>query len=82
MKANPQLNLVGDNPSADTIEVLTELLELARSGALTGVAFVAMYKGRQIQTGTAGESSRNPVFTLGALRVMEDRIMSHLTGGR
>lgn len=74
----PPFSIAGENPSTDTVEVLSELLELARSGQLIGVAYVGMYKRRQLQTGTTGEASRSPVFAVGAVRVLEQTIIQHL----
>jgi hypothetical protein len=74
--------LAGEHPSTDTVAVLVELLDLARSGQLIGVAYVGMFKRRHLQTGTTGEASRSPVFTVGAVRVLEESIIHHIVNSR
>jgi hypothetical protein len=77
----PPLSIIGDRPATDTVQTLEELLALARRGELIGIAFVGMYTRRRIQTGTTGEATRSPVFTIGAVRVLEQSIIHHLGPG-
>jgi hypothetical protein len=77
----PNLSVIGSPPATDTVQTLEYLLDLARRGELIGIAFVGMYKRRRIQTGTTGEASRSPVFTIGAVRVLEQSIIHHLGAG-
>lgn len=71
-------SLAGEHPSSDTIEVLRELLGMAEHGQVIGIACVVMLKRRQLQTLTTGEASRSPVFTVGAVRVLEQSILNHV----
>lgn len=70
----PRYRLVHDTISGDTVEALQELLSAAKSGHIIGIAFVAMYRGRQFIVNTAGEARRNPTFTRGMLRALDDRL--------
>lgn len=53
--------------SKDTERLLEELLLMARSGQLIGIAFVGLLPERQFTSGWAGEAAEDPVFTIGAL---------------
>jgi hypothetical protein len=74
----PPFRIAVEYPSEDTVQALGELLALATNGDLIGIAFVAMYKRRRIQTGTTGEAARSPVFTVGAVRVLEQAVIHHI----
>jgi hypothetical protein len=74
----PPFRVVAENPSSDTAQVLSELMELAKTGELIGFAFVSLYRRRRVQTGATGEASRSPVFTLGAVRILEQNLLHHL----
>lgn len=69
-------------PSVDrgTVEFLEDLLEMARRGELIGVAAVAMLKKREFITNATGETSRNPVFARGMLRVLDDQLADRIHG--
>lgn len=64
--------LIGDQISHDSVSCLEQLLEMAKRGELIGVALVAMMKRRQFITHAAGEAHRNPTFTRGMLRALDD----------
>ncbi len=66
--------LVEDTLSSDTVEALTVLLERAKRGELQGVAYVAMYRGRQYTAGVTGECRRNPTFTRGMVAGLDDEL--------
>lgn len=66
--------LVTTAVSPDTILALEELLESAKSGKLLGIAFVAMYHSREYSADATGEAKRNPTFTRGMLRALDDRL--------
>ncbi|MDO9597251.1 MAG: hypothetical protein Q7J47_05975 [Azoarcus sp.] len=58
----------------ETIRVLEALLNEARSGQIVGIAFVAMYKKRSYTVDLSGEASRNPTFTRGMVKALDDRL--------
>lgn len=66
--------------SADTVAFLEDMLDMARRGELIGVAAVAMLKKREFITNTTGETARNPVFTRGMLRVLDDQLGEKIAG--
>jgi hypothetical protein len=63
-----------DEISSDVIEALEALLKQARAGDLIGIAYTAMYKRRRYVVDTAGECRRNPTFTRGMVRALDDRL--------
>lgn len=76
----PPFKLVDDDISLDTIQCLERLLEMAKRGELIGVALVAMLKRRDYFTHATGETYRNPTFTRGMLRVLDDDLGKRITG--
>lgn len=76
----PPFSLVSDTISTDTVECLDELLEMARSGEVIGVAYVAMLKRRKYIANTAGEAHRNPTFTRGMIQVLDDELGRRVRG--
>lgn len=64
----------------ETVECLERLLAMAKSGELIGVALVAMLKHRDYFTHATGETYRNPTFTRGMLRVLDDDLGRLITG--
>jgi hypothetical protein len=69
-----RFHLVGESVSEDVVEALEDLIAQARSGQLIGIAFAAMYKRRQYIVDTAGECRRNPTFTRGMVRALDDQL--------
>ncbi len=72
------LRLVGPAVSADTVEALRELLERAVAGEVIGIAFAALHKGKLFLTETTGECGRNPVFTLGMVKILEQAVIDRM----
>lgn len=70
----PPFSLIPDTISTDTVECLDELLRMARSGEVIGVAYVAMLKRRKYIANAAGEAHRNPTFTRGMIQVLDDEL--------
>lgn len=67
----PPFRLVGEMVSHDTVEVLTELLDEAKSGNIIGVALVAMHRQRRFEFALTGEAARSPTFTLGTVTKLQ-----------
>lgn len=78
----PQLRLVQDAVSEDTIECLQGLLAQAKAGELAGVAYVAIHKDRGYSVNTTGDVARNPTFARGMLQALDDRLAGLLYLGR
>lgn len=77
-EARPPFRLVKRHPSPDTVATLETLLAAAKSGNLIGLAFVAMYAGREYEASTVGEARRNPTFTRGMIRALDDTLAKAL----
>lgn len=70
----PPIRLVPDSLSTDTIECLTELLDHAKNGQVLGLAFTAIYKGRQFIVNAAGECYRNPRYARALVDDLHDEL--------
>jgi hypothetical protein len=73
--------LVPDLVSHDTVEALELLLSEARRGEVIGIAYVAMLKRRAFIVNSAGEAHRNPTFTRGMIRALDDQLGQRIRGG-
>jgi hypothetical protein len=76
----PVYVLIPNHVSTDTVEALEMLLAQARAGEVIGVAFVAMLKRRGYIADAAGEAYRNPTFTRGMIRALDDRLAQRVDG--
>lgn len=68
--------------SDDVVESLEFLLEQAKKGEIFGLAYVAQVKPRSVIMDTAGESHRNPLFTLSLLNVLMAQLTDEVRGRR
>ena len=66
--------LIPDSLSADTVECLQTLLDQARLGEVTGIAFAATMKRRSYIVNSAGEARRNPTFSRGMICALDDEM--------
>lgn len=73
--------LVPNTVSRDLVEALETLLEGAKDGAITGIAFAAHLRGRRYITNVAGTCYRNITHTRGMLSALSDEL-GQLLGGR
>lgn len=69
-----RFQLLHNATSEDVVEALEMLLAQARRGELIGIAYAALYKRRQYTVDTAGDCRRNPTFTRGMVRALDDRL--------
>lgn len=67
-------NLVRDMVSHDTVQALEHLLDAARHGHITGLAFACTLKGKRFITNTAGTCYHEPSFTRGLLLALDDEL--------
>lgn len=76
------IKIVDHQLSDDTIKCAEQIMEMAKSGKLKGIAFVGVMSGRRYFGGTAGEARRDPTFTRGMLRGLDDKLarVVHGTG--
>lgn len=70
----PPFRLVSDGLSHDTVVALEQLLNAARRGQIIGLAFAAMYTGREYIVNSAGEAYRNPTFARGMVAALDDQL--------
>jgi len=66
------MRLVVNEPCAQTINALEQLLDFARRGEVRGVAFAAAFRGMHYVTDVAGTCAQHPTWTRGALRALDD----------
>ena len=66
--------LVHDTVSKDVVHALETLLDYARRGELTGLAFGATFKRMRYITNVAGICAKNPTFTRGMLGALDDEL--------
>lgn len=76
----PPFKLIEDAISHDTVEALSQLLDLAKRGELIGVAFAGMLKQRRYFVNTAGEAHRNPTFARGCVSALDDELGVRIRG--
>lgn len=70
--------LAPDTISTNTVEALSQLLDLARSGEIIGIAFTCMLKQRKFFVNTAGEAHRNPMFARALVAVLDDSLSNRI----
>lgn len=74
------IRLQPDKVSTDTVEAAQTLLDMAKSGECIGIAFVAQFKRRTYITNTAGECHRNPTWTRGMVKALDDQLSRRVHG--
>ena len=72
--------LVRDAVSRDTVEALEELLEGAKSGEVTGIAFAVTLKRSRYLTNVAGLCYKNPTFARGMVASLSDELAGLVHG--
>lgn len=72
--------LVRDYISRDVVDALTVLLEGAKSGDVTGLAFTATLKRNRYVTNVAGLCYKNPTFTRGCIGALDDELAGIIHG--
>lgn len=66
--------LVHDYISRDVVDALTVLLEGAKAGDVTGLAFAATLKKSRYITNVAGLMYKNPTFARGCVSALDDEL--------
>lgn len=72
--------LVQSSGSSDTARCVAELQEGIASKRLLGLAYVAIYSGRNYEANTCGEADRSPTFAHGAVAVLQHQLMQKILG--
>lgn len=65
-----------DIPREDVVEALEALLEAARDGQVTGIAFACTLRGMRYMTNVAGACYKNPTFARGIVCALDDQLAS------
>jgi len=73
--------LVPDNISRDVIEALQTLLQLAKEGEVTGIAFAVTLRRQRYITNVAGHCYDHPTFARGMVAFLSDQLAA-LAHGR
>lgn len=73
-------HLVKDTVSRDTVDALEQLLELAKSGDITGIAFAAALRGRRYVTNVAGTCFRDATAARGMVATLDDELSAIIQG--
>lgn len=72
--------LVHDFVSRDTVTALETLLDGARRGEVTGIAFAVTLKRNRYITNVAGLAFKNPTFARGMVSTLSDELASLIHG--
>lgn len=72
--------LVPDNISRDTVEALTVLLEGAKAGEITGIAYACTMRRMRYITNVAGLCYKEPTFTRGMVASLNDELATLVHG--
>lgn len=67
-------HLVDDFPQRDVVHTLEQLLVGAQHGQVVGLAFGAMLRHRRYITAASGECHRDPTYTRGMLKALDDEM--------
>ena len=68
------VELLPDSVSDDTVECLALLLERAKKGEVTGIAYAVVLKRRRYIVNTAGSARQYPTFARGMIHALDDQL--------
>ena len=71
------LRLVKNKIAHDVVAALEQLLDLARLGEVTGIAFAATLKGERFLTDMAGTCYTHPSYARGIVAFLSDELSDH-----
>lgn len=66
--------LLKDAVSRDTVEALEQLLEAAKAGEISGMAFAVSLRGKRYVTNTTGACYRDPTLSRGMIAALDDEL--------
>lgn len=72
--------LIKDTISRDVVSALEQLLEGARNGDVTGLAFAAALRGRRFVTNVAGTCFRDATNARGMIATLDDELSDIVQG--
>ena len=74
------MHLVKDEISRDVVKALETLLQGAKDGQITGIAFACSLKRNRYLTNVAGFCFKNPTFTRGMVASLSDELAGLVHG--
>lgn len=80
MEVEVPYQLVKDYISRDVVDALSMLLEGAKAGEVTGLAFAATLKKNRYVTNVAGLLYKNPTFGRGCVSALDDELAGIVHG--
>ena len=72
--------LVPDDISRDVVKALETLLDLAKAGDVTGIAFACTLRQQRFITNVAGHCYKNPTFARGMVAALSDELAGLVHG--
>lgn len=72
------IQLVPAQPSHELIDVLSGLLDMAKSGSMNGLVFGASLKGSQFYCDAAGDLHRKPMVALGVAQMLSAEMLHQI----
>jgi hypothetical protein len=76
----PPFRLVHTEGSSDTSACVRQLQAGVSDKSLIGLAFVAIYAGRNFEVHLCGEAARSPAFTAGPVLVLQRKLVDRMMG--
>lgn len=68
------LHAVRACPNQDVVLVLTQLLEEAKAGKITGLAYAVIEQGSRYSADVVGRAKTSPLIALGIARALEETV--------
>lgn len=69
-----KLQLVPQRPDPQVLETLYHLVEEAKAGRITGLAYITLEHGDRYTADVVGRARRSPLLTLGITKALEDAV--------
>lgn len=68
------LKIVKAAPDSQVVEALSLLLQEAKAGRITGLAYVTMESGHNFSADVVGRCRRSPLLALGITKALEEAV--------
>jgi hypothetical protein len=75
---NPLLHVIPLKVDPELVDTLENLGEMARSGQLTGLCYVAICRGEDYHGSVLGRAKRCPAYALGLLAALKAQLLTLL----
>lgn len=74
------MHLVRDQISRDMLQTCAQLLDAAKEGQITGLAFACTLKGKRYFVNVSGSLARDPTFARGVVAALDDELSRMVQG--